>query len=111
WSSDVCSSDLSNPLYAFQGEFVGGHERFDRVVPRHAGRAEPVVALPDRREQSIEREIVEAVRANVVGDLRDGHSRGDELVAAGRAEEHTSELQSRENFVCRLLLETKRNID
>src|SRR5690606_40693441 len=26
---------------------------------------------------------------------------------AGRSEEHTSELQSRENLVCRLLLETK----
>src|SRR5690606_40614732 len=27
------------------------------------------------------------------------------LVCAGRSEEHTSELQSRENLVCRLLLE------
>src|SRR5207302_11467349 len=29
------------------------------------------------------------------------------LVAASRSEEHTSELQSRENLVCRLLLEKK----
>src|SRR5207302_10468351 len=29
------------------------------------------------------------------------------LVALGRSEEHTSELQSRENLVCRLLLEKK----
>src|SRR5690606_40314576 len=29
---------------------------------------------------------------------------------AGRSEEHTSELQSRENLVCRLLLEKKKNI-
>src|SRR5690606_40205607 len=28
---------------------------------------------------------------------------------AGRSEEHTSELQSRENLVCRLLLEKKKN--
>src|SRR5690606_39876256 len=28
----------------------------------------------------------------------------------GRSEEHTSELQSRENLVCRLLLEKKNNI-
>src|SRR5207302_5582374 len=28
---------------------------------------------------------------------------------AGRSEEHTSELQSRENLVCRLLLEKKNN--
>src|SRR5690606_40354157 len=31
-----------------------------------------------------------------------------ELVARGRSEEHTSELQSRENLVCRLLLEKKK---
>src|SRR5207302_8311523 len=29
-------------------------------------------------------------------------------MAAGRSEEHTSELQSRENLVCRLLLEKKK---
>src|SRR5690606_40795716 len=29
--------------------------------------------------------------------------------APGRSEEHTSELQSRENLVCRLLLEKKKN--
>src|SRR5690606_40721952 len=31
-----------------------------------------------------------------------------ELSASGRSEEHTSELQSRENLVCRLLLEKKK---
>src|SRR5690606_29663424 len=31
------------------------------------------------------------------------------LYVAGRSEEHTSELQSRENLVCRLLLEKKKN--
>src|SRR5690606_41721658 len=31
--------------------------------------------------------------------------RGDLGLVAGRSEEHTSELQSRENLVCRLLLE------
>src|SRR5690606_41885721 len=31
-----------------------------------------------------------------------------EDAAAGRSEEHTSELQSRENLVCRLLLEKKK---
>src|SRR5690606_41631373 len=30
-------------------------------------------------------------------------------VLVGRSEEHTSELQSRENLVCRLLLEKKKN--
>src|SRR5690606_41298825 len=48
--------------------------------------------------------------------LRD-HPRNipDELMKAcaargGRSEEHTSELQSRENLVCRLLLEKKKNL-
>src|SRR5207302_9409734 len=31
-----------------------------------------------------------------------------EVLAIGRSEEHTSELQSRENLVCRLLLEKKK---
>src|SRR5690606_39660356 len=35
----------------------------------------------------------------------DGQRRG-----RGRSEEHTSELQSRENLVCRLLLEKKNNV-
>ena len=30
------------------------------------------------------------------------------MIAASRSEEHTSELQSRENLVCRLLLEKKK---
>src|SRR5690606_41719009 len=42
-----------------------------------------------------------------------GHWSGVEDVAIrgpfGRSEEHTSELQSRENLVCRLLLEKKKN--
>src|SRR5690606_40871355 len=33
-----------------------------------------------------------------------------DLFPAGRSEEHTSELQSRENLVCRLLLEKKKKI-
>src|SRR5436309_7175878 len=32
----------------------------------------------------------------------------DEIVEVSRSEEHTSELQSRENLVCRLLLEKKK---
>src|SRR5207302_3903292 len=40
-------------------------------------------------------------------DLRTG---GAAAVAAGRSEEHTSELQSRENLVCRLLLEKKKRL-
>src|SRR5690606_41163774 len=34
--------------------------------------------------------------------------RADSIAAPNRSEEHTSELQSRENLVCRLLLEKKK---
>src|SRR5688572_32418714 len=33
----------------------------------------------------------------------------DRIIAEGRSEEHTSELQSQSNLVCRLLLEKKKN--
>src|SRR5438093_13650415 len=42
-------------------------------------------------------------RQPAVGDLRDLHH-------LGRSEEHTSELQSLTNLVCRLLLEKKKRI-
>src|SRR2546426_7081346 len=42
-------------------------------------------------------------------DRRDREAEGDE--AAGRSEEHTSELQSPCNLVCRLLLEKKKTSD
>src|SRR5690606_41391110 len=47
------------------------------------------------------------VRVDVVDDTAalGGHDRA--RVDRARSEEHTSELQSRENLVCRLLLETK----
>src|SRR2546430_8465641 len=39
------------------------------------------------------------------------HGRGqDRLHAIGRSEEHTSELQSQSNLVCRLLLEKKKQL-
>src|SRR5690606_41205042 len=71
---------------------------------------------------------VEFVSANPTGSLHLGHARGaavgdslcNILEAAGydvtreyyinRSEEHTSELQSRENLVCRLLLEKKKSL-
>src|SRR5690606_40292529 len=51
------------------------------------------------------------------GQGQGGHESSDRLQHAGsfslddgsRSEEHTSELQSRENLVCRLLLEKKKN--
>src|SRR5690242_21294759 len=51
----------------------------------------------DQREQLVGRDLGVGVRAVFVGPLRDH-----------RSEEHTSELQSHVNLVCRLLLEKKK---
>src|SRR3712207_8579424 len=50
------------------------------------------------------RSDAEVAELALVGQLQD---RGHELL--GRSEEHTSELQSRQYLVCRLLLEKKKN--
>src|SRR5690606_39836311 len=63
---------------------------------------------PHPREQTTRR-----VRAGIVREQRDrfletARGRVEVTVLKGRSEEHTSELQSRENLVCRLLLEKKK---
>src|SRR2546430_10915287 len=59
--------------------------------------------LHDREPEARAREVVRVVRApEPIEDAR-RVLRGD----AWRSEEHTSELQSQSNLVCRLLLETK----
>src|SRR3712207_7701815 len=50
-----------------------------------------------------------AAEAGGLGDVAQGQdARLDDLVAPERSEEHTSELQSRQYLVCRLLLEKKK---
>src|SRR5690606_41740998 len=51
---------------------------------------------------------VSAGCAGSVSRRRRGAGRFEGRDSAGRSEEHTSELQSRENLVCRLLLEKKK---
>src|SRR5690606_41981502 len=75
-----------------------------------AGKAVDELAVAGREE------VVE----DVVGDLphrvlvlletlrRDQPHQQGTVIGVGRSEEHTSELQSRENLVCRLLLEKKK---
>src|SRR5690606_39333848 len=75
-----------------------------RVVPEHTlPLFEPLLTPLGLRQQE-----------QVLSDLRDGvHQRRlaemqpRQELAVVRSEEHTSELQSRENIVCRLLLEKK----
>src|SRR3712207_8568952 len=57
-----------------------------------------------RRLEEARRADHEAVERQLAGVV------GDEQHAAARSEEHTSELQSRQYLVCRLLLEKKKNV-
>src|SRR5436309_8509249 len=74
-----------------------------RSGPGRAGRRAP----PDRQEpqpRGPQAGRPAAGAAVEAADLQRGRQGGD----AQRSEEHTSELQSRENLVCRLLLEKKK---
>src|SRR5690606_42018214 len=78
------------------------HRRAGSAPPRHdhAPEApEPHLAGPDRRRT---RATAPAARERPHG------GRAVDRLSARRSEEHTSELQSRENLVCRLLLEKKK---
>src|SRR3712207_7830907 len=72
----VAGYDLSTP---------GGLRLVTQQIENTLGQAVAMVHLNDAR--------------NELGSHRDGHSK------IGRSEEHTSELQSRQYLVCRLLLE------
>src|SRR3712207_8510167 len=85
WSSDVCSSDLEeypDDCSGREEEQEVGQER--EVRDDHTGPDEPELFGVDAR-------TFEGALARVL-----------------RSEEHTSELQSRQYLVCRLLLEKKK---
>src|SRR5690606_41651463 len=69
------------------------------ALERRAGVA---VAVRTQQRAAMRAAVVENVDAVVLAAHQD-HRLG------ARSEEHTSELQSRENLVCRLLLEKKKN--
>src|SRR3712207_8773070 len=63
--------------------------------------------LPDRRRQRFQVGRPEALEVARYDDPPGGEERR----RAGRSEEHTSELQSRQYLVCRLLLEKKKKVN
>src|SRR3712207_8910753 len=99
WSSDVCSSDLRAELVA--ENTVESESRLENLeelmnAAREYERVEPEPTLAGfLQEQALYSE-------------QDALSGEGGRVALMRSEEHTSELQSRQYLVCRLLLEKKK---
>src|SRR5690606_41395186 len=83
------------PILAGQRfDIVGAAERVDDV-------GDPAFMLQDQL-------CIAGDAAGKLGRQRDGFIKAVGMEALRRSEEHTSELQSRENLVCRLLLEKKK---
>src|SRR5215475_15338661 len=89
-----------DPLTPHQFEY-----RIDRPPGSHHGGGADLVHLHDRRlGVGAHRETRRGNDFRIVALIKGN----DPLVGLRRSEEHTSELQSRENLVCRLLLEKKK---
>src|SRR3712207_6894232 len=84
-------------LFPYTTLFRSGGDDLARAFPVAAGRAAPVGGRGRRG----------TVRARPRARL--SAVRGGPPVRRARSEEHTSELQSRQYLVCRLLLEKKKN--
>src|SRR2546427_4241941 len=93
WSSDVCSSDLGGEVHAVRVDLAQKAE-LTRAEGLHVGR----VCLGDVARG------VDLVVHGQHGALVARHAGHEQP----RSEEHTSELQSQSNLVCRLLLEKKK---
>src|SRR3712207_8430498 len=110
WSSDVCSSDLA-------GLQCSPTQKLQQELPLPAGQA-----WRTTRRWAIPQPLkVPLASPKLLGPgadrhATDAHLPGDGSMGkvtslqqpSGRSEEHTSELQSRQYLVCRLLLEKKK---
>src|SRR5258706_9438158 len=138
WSSDVCSSDLKRDYDVGLPEFRGDPEQLIQAVLNiarnaaqailgahadlatgHQGGGEITLRTRVARQVTLARrfhrlalelQVVDngpgvpaEIREQIFHPLVSGRE-------GGRSEEHTSELQSLTNIVCRLLLEKKKNI-
>src|SRR5690606_7287435 len=104
--------------YATPGDVLSGSDfRLDigASLVNFTGRERPAITVNDRLPAPTLRwREGDTVALRVSNRLPPGvqtsiHWHGIVLPANMRSEEHTSELQSRENLVCRLLLEKKKN--
>src|SRR2546427_9439158 len=100
WSSDVCSSDYE----ASADEILGFFKRWPGTYQEDRLRNDWLLLLGQRRDWGMFDQVHGAFR------MRDDRSVSCYalLIDSIRSEEHTSELQSQSNLVCRLLLEKKK---
>src|SRR3712207_1542212 len=100
-------ADAIHPGYGFLSENAGFAQAvIDAGLTWIGPSPEAIVALGDKVQA---RHIATKAGAPLVPGTKDPVGGADEVVAfAERSEEHTSELQSRQYLVCRLLLEKKK---
>src|SRR5690606_40266938 len=92
WSSDVCSSDLARNALPVQGIFFGVPTMKQNKTARGISLIQLMILL------AVLGVVISLGARWVLGERTASQTHA-------RSEEHTSELQSRENLVCRLLLE------
>src|SRR5207302_7502296 len=93
----------SSPLFPYTTLFRSAGVAFEPA--QLVGRDEALLGQPFQHRLAVDQ--VEIAAFVAAADIADG---GRAAAGSGgrRSEEHTSELQSRENLVCRLLLEKKK---
>src|SRR5690606_41696231 len=106
----ITASSSFSSTFSFSGP--GYHPALPSFPTRRSSDLERLFKMTDfSRDESVRRFARQLRRMGVDDALRErGAKHGDTVRLLGfRSEEHTSELQSRENLVCRLLLEKKKN--
>src|SRR5690606_39730327 len=88
-----------------QGDFVGTSKLFELKKGGFYGHPAGLVDLPGMTPASPEIQWEQVIARKERATILFPHNRVANSPGNPRSEEHTSELQSRENLVCRLLLE------
>src|SRR3712207_8212985 len=95
-----------SPPFPYTALFHSPASRTSRGMPFDS-LARPLV-LPSRADPRMEKFIIEG-GTPLSGTVAPAGNKNAALPALARSEEHTSELQSRQYLVCRLLLEKNKN--
>src|SRR5690606_23989062 len=103
---------LPNNVYVAEVRLNPAHPIFDGHFPDNpVAPGVCMMQIVKELTETVERKILFLVRAsNVKFTALINPEKNALLQFEFRSEEHTSELQSRENLVCRLLLEKKKNL-